>query len=67
VQEHWRSGIATALVGAAETWAAERGATVALCDTWPASPVSFPFWERRMGYETRSVRLRKRLDKPSEQ
>jgi GNAT superfamily N-acetyltransferase len=61
-RSHWRRGIATALVEAAEAWGRERGATVALCDTWPESPVSLPFWERRMGYEQRSVRMRKRLD-----
>jgi GNAT superfamily N-acetyltransferase len=61
LRSHWRRGIATALVEAAEAWGRERGATVALCDTWPESPVSLPFWERRMGYEQRSVRMRKRL------
>jgi GNAT superfamily N-acetyltransferase len=61
LQQHWRRGIATALVETAEAWGRERGATVALCDTWPESPVSLPFWEQRMKYENRSVRLRKRL------
>jgi GNAT superfamily N-acetyltransferase len=60
-QSHWRRGVATALVEAAEAWGRERGATVVLCDTWPDSPVSMPFWTSRMGYATRSVRLRKRL------
>ncbi len=63
LQEHWRRGIATTLVEAAEDWGRERGATVALCDTWPESPVSIPFWEDRMGYARRSIRLRKRLDR----
>jgi GNAT superfamily N-acetyltransferase len=62
LQSHWRRGVATALVEAAEAWGSQRGATVALCDTWPDSPVSMPFWTGRMGYATRSVRLRKRLD-----
>jgi GNAT superfamily N-acetyltransferase len=61
VRMHWRRGVATALVEAAEAWGRERGATLALCDTWLESPVSLPFWERRMKYEPRSVRLRKRL------
>lgn len=61
LQQHWRKGIATALVETAEVWGRERGATVALCDTWPESPVSLPFWEQRMRYEPRSVRLRKQL------
>lgn len=60
-QKHRRQGIATALVEAAEAWGRQRGATVALCDTWPESPVSLPFWEQRMRYTPRSVRLRKRL------
>jgi GNAT superfamily N-acetyltransferase len=61
LRTHWRRGIATALVEAAESWGRARGATISLCDTWPESPVSLPFWKNRMGYETRSVRLRKRL------
>jgi GNAT superfamily N-acetyltransferase len=61
LRAHWRRGIATALVHAAEQWGRERGATVALCDTWPESAVSLPFWEERMGYRQRSVRLRKPL------
>jgi GNAT superfamily N-acetyltransferase len=61
LQTHWRQGVATALVEAAEAWGRDRGATVALCDTWGGSPVSLPFWEERMRYEGRSIRLRKRL------
>jgi GNAT superfamily N-acetyltransferase len=61
LQSHWRRGVATALVETAEAWGRERGATVALCDTWTGSPVSLPFWEQRMQYEGRSIRLRKRL------
>jgi GNAT superfamily N-acetyltransferase len=61
LQSHWRQGVATALVEVAEVWGRERGATVALCDTWTGSPVSLPFWEERMRYEGRSIRLRKRL------
>jgi GNAT superfamily N-acetyltransferase len=56
-----RRGVATALVETAEAWGRERGATVALCDTWTESPVSLPFWEEHMRYEGRSLRLRKRL------
>jgi GNAT superfamily N-acetyltransferase len=61
LQSHWRQGVATALVEVAEVWGRERGATVALCDTWTGSPVSLRFWEERMRYEGRSIRLRKRL------
>jgi len=39
----------------------EHGATAVLCDTWPESPVSLPFWQQGMGYKPRSVRLRKAL------
>jgi GNAT superfamily N-acetyltransferase len=60
-QSHWRKGVATKLVEAAEAWGRSRGATIALCDTYLGSPVSLPFWERRMGYSRRSVRLRKPL------
>lgn len=44
VRNAWRQGIATALVESAEAWGRERGATISLCDTWPESPVSMPFW-----------------------
>jgi GNAT superfamily N-acetyltransferase len=61
LQRYWRRGVATALVETAEAWGRERDAAVALCDTWVGSPVSVPFWERRMSYMPRAVRLRKRL------
>ena len=57
-----RQGVATKLVRAAEQWGRERGAVVALCDTYVESPLSVPFWERRMGYERRAIVFRKRLD-----
>jgi GNAT superfamily N-acetyltransferase len=60
-QTHWRRGVASALVENAEAWGRERGATLALCDTWLESAVSLPFWQQRMHYEGRSIRLRKRL------
>ena len=60
-QPHWRRGVATRLVEAAEAWGRSAGATIALCDTYLGSPVSLPFWEQRMGYSPRSVRLRKSL------
>jgi GNAT superfamily N-acetyltransferase len=58
---HHRRGVATALVEAAEAWGRERGATVATLDTWIDSPMSVPFWERRMGYARRSIIFRKPL------
>jgi GNAT superfamily N-acetyltransferase len=58
-REFQRRGVATALVEAAEAWGRDHGATVATCDTWIGSPMSVPFWERRMSYERRAVILRK--------
>jgi GNAT superfamily N-acetyltransferase len=60
-RRHWRRGVGSALVAAAESWGRERGATVALMDTYAESPVSVPFWEGR-GYRTRNLIMRKRLD-----
>jgi GNAT superfamily N-acetyltransferase len=57
-----RQGVATKLVQAAEDWGRERGALVAVCDTFIESPLSVPFWERRMGYKRRAIIFRKRLD-----
>jgi GNAT superfamily N-acetyltransferase len=56
-----RRGVATRLVEAAEEWGREQGATVALLDTFYDSPVSVPFWEKRMGYRRRSIIFRKPL------
>jgi len=60
-RSHWRRGVGSALVAAAEAWGRERGATVALMDTYAESPVSVPFWQGR-GYRTRNLIMRKRLD-----
>jgi GNAT superfamily N-acetyltransferase len=56
-----RTGVATRLVEAAETWGRKQGATVAVCDTYIDSPLSVPFWEDRLGYTRRAVIFRKRL------
>jgi GNAT superfamily N-acetyltransferase len=56
-----RRGVATRLVDAAEAWGRAKGAVVAEASTYRRSPSSFPFWTRRMGYDERSVILRKRL------
>ena len=61
-----RRGLATRLVSAAEEWGQANGATVAVTDTYHASPLSMPFWTERMGYRPRSVSLRKPLQ-PSEE
>jgi GNAT superfamily N-acetyltransferase len=62
----WRRGIATRLMDAAEVWGRERGATVALLDTYADSPLSVPFYEEHLGYARRSVRFRKALSRSSE-
>ena len=56
-----RRGVATSLVEAAEEWGRSKGAVAAICDTYVDSPLSIPFWERRMGYTRRAVVLRKPL------
>jgi GNAT superfamily N-acetyltransferase len=59
--EYKRTGVATQLVEAAEAWGRSKGATVAICDTYIHSPLSVPFWERRMGYARRALVFRKVL------
>ncbi len=56
-----RKGVASRLVEAAEAWGRSKGAAVAVCDTYVDSPLSVPFWERRMGYDRRAVVFRKAL------
>jgi GNAT superfamily N-acetyltransferase len=60
--DYQRHGIATKLMEAAEHWGRERGARLASLDTWTRSPLSVPFYERRMGYERASIVFEKRLD-----
>ena len=62
-EAHKRQGVATRLVESAEDWARREGVTLALTDTYIDSPQSVPFWEQRMGYKRRAIRLRKRLDR----
>jgi GNAT superfamily N-acetyltransferase len=62
VQAHRRRGVGTRLMGAIERWARERGAVCAMLDTYAASPLSVPFYERGMGYQRRSIVFEKRLD-----
>jgi GNAT superfamily N-acetyltransferase len=54
-------GVATALVEAAEEWAGEQGAVRVWTWTYIDSPLSVPFWERRMRYRRREVKLQKPL------
>lgn len=50
-----RGGVATALMDAAHEWAAGRGALAATLETYGGSPLSVPFYERRMGYARRGI------------
>jgi len=56
-----RQGLATLLVEAVEAWARDHDARAISAETYLDSPVSIPFWEERMGYRRRSVKLTKRL------
>lgn len=49
------------LMQAIERWARERAAVRAMLDTYAASPLSVPFYERGMGYRRRSIGFEKRL------
>jgi GNAT superfamily N-acetyltransferase len=59
---HQRRGVGTRLMEAVERWGRDRGATLATLDTWVGSPLSVPFYERRMGYRRASIVFEKRLD-----
>ncbi len=62
VQEaHRREGIGRRLMEAVEAWARNRGAVVALLDTYIESYLSVPFYERRMGYRRKALQFRKML------
>jgi GNAT superfamily N-acetyltransferase len=56
-----RRGVATRLMQAVEGWAREKGATLVWLETDLASPLSMPFYERRMAYQKRAVIFQKRL------
>jgi GNAT superfamily N-acetyltransferase len=60
-EPHRRSGVGTALMAAAETWASEHHAATISLDTYLHSPASVPFYERRMSYDRRALILRKVL------
>jgi GNAT superfamily N-acetyltransferase len=61
-QAHRRRGVGTRLMQAVEQWARDRGAVYARLITYAASPLSVPFYERRMGYRRRSIVFEKWLD-----
>jgi GNAT superfamily N-acetyltransferase len=56
-----RRGVGAGLMAALEEWGRDRGATVAQLDTYPESALSLPFFQERMGYSRRSIRLWRRL------
>jgi GNAT superfamily N-acetyltransferase len=57
-----REGVGTRLMQAIEQWGRDRGAVRVMLDTHARSPLSVPFYERRMGYRRRSIVFEKRLD-----
>jgi GNAT superfamily N-acetyltransferase len=61
-EPHRRSGVGTALMTAAETWAHEHHAATISLDTYMHSPTSVPFYERRMNYHRRAIIFRKEIE-----
>ena len=59
-RQHWRHGIGTQLMEAAEQWGRRHGATRVALDTWIESQVSVPFYEA-LGYRKRQLGFRKNL------
>jgi GNAT superfamily N-acetyltransferase len=57
-----RQGVGTRLMEAIEQWGRDRGAELVMLHTHHRSPLSVPFYERRMGYRRRSILFEKRLD-----
>jgi GNAT superfamily N-acetyltransferase len=58
---HQRSGIGSALMAQVENWAlANRAGTVVL-DTFADSPLSVPFYGRKLGYARQAIVFRKTL------
>lgn len=57
----WRSGVGLRLMTEIEDWGRSQGAVLSTLDTYIDSPVSVPFYERRMGYGRRSIYFVKRL------
>jgi GNAT superfamily N-acetyltransferase len=58
---HWRSGVGTELMRAAEEWAKKLGASISTLDTYVGSQVSVPFYEDRLSYKRHSIVFRKVL------
>ena len=64
MQENWRRGVGATLLQAAESWGRARGAEFVRLDTYADSPVSVPFYERRMGYHRRAIVFEKPIGPP---
>jgi GNAT superfamily N-acetyltransferase len=63
VEERYRRlGIGTRLMQEAERWARANGAVRAVLTTYVDSPLSVPFYERRLAYQRRSIVFEKPLD-----
>jgi GNAT superfamily N-acetyltransferase len=58
---HWRSGAGTELMNAVEHWAREHDAHLITLEAFADSPVSVPFYERRMGYRRHEIVFAKQL------
>jgi len=58
---HWRGGAGTELMTAVERWARERGARLITLNTFADSPISVPFYERRMGYRRQQIVFAKEI------
>jgi ribosomal protein S18 acetylase RimI-like enzyme len=56
-----RSGVGSALMGAGEAWARERGFDLLGLDVWATNDAALAFY-RRLGYSVDSLTLVKRLD-----
>jgi GNAT superfamily N-acetyltransferase len=56
-----RRGVGTRLLEAVEGWGRQLGATLISLDTFIDSPLSVPFYQRRMGYQRRAIIFQKRL------
>jgi GNAT superfamily N-acetyltransferase len=61
-EPYQREGVGTRLMQAIEQWGRDHGAVRVMLDTHARSPLSVPFYERRMGYRRRSIVFEKRLD-----